>query len=119
MSIKASAKGVGRGKDVTAAGHGLSTLVDALAAPQLAHACYNSDVLDFDPEQGLKGLRLVSKTVKEVLQRMLRAYTMQLGAEDQPDLPVVVEFLKSIDLLRLKFVFSTLAETGEPATITL
>lgn len=94
-------------------GNGFSTLVDALAVPQLVDACYNSDVCALAPAHGLKGLRLVGKSFREVLQRMLHAYTLRLPTENQPDLHNVVAFLKTIDLLRLKVVFTTLAEPGE------
>lgn len=94
-------------------GQGLASFINIIMVPEVLHACYDSDICEFHSEHGFKRLRLVCKAVREVLQRELHAYTLLLGAEDQQDHQTVVTFLKSIDLLRLKVVFSSPAETGE------
>lgn len=89
-------------------GHGLSTFADALVVPQLAHACFHSDCGYGHPDRGFKRLRLVSKGVAAVLQRMMHSYTLRLGNEAHADIHQAVKFMKSIDLLRLHIVFPEL-----------
>lgn len=90
--------------------------MDALMVPQLAQACCDPKFWVGDPNHDLKRLRLVSKGMREVLQRVLHSYTLQLGDKTQLGNHKVAKFLRSINLLRLKVVFPKLP-TGEHGAV--
>lgn len=94
----------------------MSTLVHALMVPQLAQACCDRFISNGVHNYDLKRLRLVCKGVREILQKELHSYTMLLGYYTKPDANTVVDFLKSIDLLRLKVVFPKMT-TGEQGLV--
>lgn len=97
-----------------AEGSGSSTFIDLLImVPQLANACFNLDCPPDDPEYGLKSLRLLCKEARQFSRRVMRAYTLLLGAADQPELDTIVKFLEGINLLRLKIVFYRVEVNGE------
>lgn len=91
-----------------------SSFTDALVVPQLAQACVESlrNRASSDPGYGLKQLRSVSKEAKNVVQVVIKRFTMRLGG---PDLTHMGTFLKTLTLTNLVIEFDPLAdfETGE------
>lgn len=91
-----------------------SSFTDALVVPQLAQTCVESlsNRAIFDPGYGLKQLRSVSKEARNVLQVVIKGFTMRLGG---PDLTHMVTFLKTLTLTNLVIKFDPFAvyEIGE------
>lgn len=102
------------GKQVAKSRNGPSMFPAALLVPHLAQACIRAlDENDSDaPGSSLKKLRLVSRGVKEVLQRRVSGYTLTLGAEHQAHSLACMAFLRSVRLLSLIVVFPTLPASG-------
>lgn len=103
------------GKQVASSPRNRSSMFPAaLLVPHLAQACVRAlDENDSDaPGSSLKKLRLVSRGVKEVLQRRVSGYTLKLGAEHQARSLACVTFLRSVRLLSLTVVFPTLPASG-------
>lgn len=95
--LKMSTNRVKRQGCAAAAISDASTITDAFMVPQLARACCISS--------GLKNLRNVCKGMKCVLRGSIRGYTLTLGAEAQPNLDDVIQFLKNVNLHSLVIVF--------------
>lgn len=98
-----------------------SSFSDALAVPRLAEACIHvltpaaakkSDEGAYDPVSGIKILRLVNKGTRQVSQRMIKEFTMQLGSgkEQRPTASQapkgVVKFLQRVSLRYLSILLT-------------
>lgn len=89
-------------------------LSEALAVPDLAQACFT--VLDENeilPGTAIKKLRLVCKAVRDVMNTLVKSYTLQLEGTNLADIRSIINLLKGTRLLRLSILFPELAAAGE------
>lgn len=78
------------------------SFIDVLGVPQLAESCIKALHGDYGVS-GLKILRSVSKGARDVVHRMIKIYTMVLGAGCPPHhSDMLMKFVQTVNLVELK-----------------